>query len=297
MSLMSDTQGTPERVWSLVNLLRAHGGELSREGIKVWLDPFDTDTQGTAIQNTTGAAASLDLVESDRASGSVRLLAEDLPDTLAGFADWVHAKLVRTPPEHGNSVVMEAYAWFVATCAQEKGTVWIEHESADTLTERIRVDLTSEAEQGRFNKTRYPRWRDWIAFMGLGLDLPIPRGQSFYPSATIRLEQEMAALRDRFGTDEEIPAETFLNALVQRMPYLDGGTLFRTAATRIRWSPPQRQLSIVISSALRDLDDDGVLDLRMHGDAPSAYTLHPDPAHKKQAFVAVVLKPGEGRDV
>lgn len=296
MSLMSDTQGTPARVWSLVNLLQAHDGELSRDGIKIWLDPFDTDTQGTAIQNTTGAAASLDLVESDRVAGSLRLLADDLPGTLTGFADWVHAKLVRTPPKHGNSVVLEAYAWFVATCARDKGTVWIERESADSLTERIRVDLTSETEQGRFNKTRYPRWRDWIAFMGLGLDLPIPHGQSFYPSATIRLEREMAALRDRFGTHEEIPAESFLKALVQRMPYLDGGDLFRTAATRIRWTPPPRQLSIVISSALRDLDDDGVLDLRMHGDAPNAYTLHPDPTQKKQAFVAVVLNPGEGGD-
>lgn len=296
MSLMSDTQGTPERVWSLVNLLRAHGGGLSREGVRVWLDPFDTDTQGTAIQQTTGAAASLDLVESDRSAGSVRLLASDLPGTLADFADWVHAKLVRTPPEHGNSVVLEAYAWFIATCAREESTVWIERESADSLTDRIRVDLTSETEQGRFNKTRYPRWRDWIAFMGLGLDLPIPSGQSFYPSATIRLEREMATLRDRFGTGAEITAEAFLNALVRRMPYLDGGDLFRTAATRIRWPPPARRLSIVSSSALRDLDDDGVLELKMHGDAPNAFTLHPDPTHKKQAFVSVVLKPGEGRD-
>jgi hypothetical protein len=297
MSLMSDTQGTPERVWSLVNLLRAHDGELSREGVRAWLDPFDTDTQGTAIQQTTGAAASLDLVESDRSAGCVRLLADDLPGTLTGFADWVHTKLAGTPPEHANSVVLEAYAWFIASCAREKGTTWIEVETADSLTERIRVDLTSETEQGRFNKTRYPRWRDWIAFMGLGLDLPIPRGQSFYPSATIRLEREMPALRDHFGTNEEIPAETFLNALVRRMPYLDGGDLFHTAATRIRWSAPVHQLSIVISSALRDLDDDGLLDLKMHGDARNAFTLHPDPTHRKKAFVAVTLQPGVGRNV
>ncbi len=36
--------------------------------------------------------------------------------------------------------------------------------------------------------------------------------------------------------------------------------------------------------------------LTMHGDARNAFTLHPDPTHKKQAFVAVVLKPGEGGD-
>jgi len=293
MSLMTDTRGTPERVWSLVGLLRAHDGELGREAIKTWLDPFATDDTGTAIQNTIGAASSLDLIEPDRAAGSVRLVANDLPDTLPGFADWVHGKLVQTPLDHANSVVLEAYAWFVATCARERGTTWIERESADSLTERIRVDLTPEDEEGRFNKTRYPRWRDWIGLMGLGLALPIPRGQSFYPTVTARLEREMAALREHFGTEAEIPAEIFLAALTQRMAYLDGGELFQTAANRIRWSPPARQLSIVLSTALRDLDDDGVLELKMYGDAPNAFTLHPDPTHRKRAFIVVRLMPTE----
>jgi hypothetical protein len=162
------------------------------------------------------------------------------------------------------------------------------------LTERIRVELTSEAEEGRFNKTRYPRWRDWIAFMGLGLDLPTIAGQAFYPYVTTRLERELRALRERFGTGQEIGADPFLDAVGQQMPYLDGGHLFRTAATRIRWSPPARELSIVFSTALRELDDDGVLELKMYGDAANAFTLHPDPTQRKQSFVAVVLNPVEG---
>jgi hypothetical protein len=65
------------------------------------------------------------------------------------------------------------------------------------------------------------------------------------------------------------------------------------AVNRIRWSAPARQLSIVLSTALRDLDDDGVLELKMYGDAPNAFTLYPDPTHRKQAFIAVLLKPAE----
>jgi hypothetical protein len=78
------------------------------------------------------------------------------------------------------------------------------------------------------------------------------------------------------------------------MPYLDGGQLFQTAAARIHWFQPLRQLSIVTSSALRELDDDGVLELKMYGDAPNAITLHPDPTQKKKAFISVVLKRGGG---
>lgn len=292
MSLMTDIQGTPERVWSLVNLLRAHDGELSREGVKGWLDPFDTDTKGTAIANTIGAAISLELIQSDRSAGSLRLLSDNLPETMSGFANWVHRKLVSVLPEDGNSVVLEAYAWFVANCAREKGTTWVERETTDSLTEKIRVAITPAGEDGRFNKTRYPRWRDWITFLGLGMDLPIPRGQPFYPYVTVRLDRELDALRQRFGTGEEISADSFLDALTQRMPYLDGGHLFREAVGRIGWSPTARQLSVVVSSALRELDNDGVLELKMFGDAPNAFALHHEPTHKKQAFVSVVLKPG-----
>ncbi|MCO6440209.1 MAG: hypothetical protein J5I81_03790 [Nitrococcus mobilis] len=296
MSLMTDIQGTPARVWSLVSLLRAHGGELSREGVKGWLDPFDTDTKGTAISNTIRAAASLELIQSDSTSYSLQLRSDKMPETLMGFADRVHTKLVETPADQGNSVILEVYAWFVANCAREKGTTWVERESADSLTEKIRVAITPEGQPGRFNSTRYTRWRDWIAFTGLGVDLPIPRGQSFYPSATVRLDRELEALRHRFGIGEQVPADMFLDALVQRMPYLDGGHLFLEAAGRIGWSPPARQLSIVFSSALRELDDEGVLELKMLGDAPNAFALHHDPTHRKQAFVSVVLNPGEAKN-
>lgn len=298
MSLMTDIQGTPERVWSLISLLKAHGGELSREGVKNWLDPFDTDTKGTAIANTIRAAASLDLIQSDAAASSLQLRSGSLPETLMGFADRVHAELVKTPAEHGNSVVLEAYAWLIANCAREEGTIWVERESTDSLTEKIRVAITPEGQPGRFNSTRYARWRDWIALIGLGVDLPITRGQSsFYPYVTVRLNRELGDLRNHLGIGEEIPADIFLNALVQRMPYLDGGHLFTEATRRIGWSPLTRQLSIVVSSALRELDDEGVLELRMLGDAPNAIALHRDPIHKKQAFISVVLKPGEASNV
>lgn len=164
------------------------------------------------------------------------------------------------------------------------------------LTEKIRYDLSAESEEGRFNKTRYPRWRDWISFIGLGLDLPITGGPAFYPYATVRLERELASLRQHFGIGQEIAAETFLTATVKRMPYLDGGHLFQTATSRIGWSPPPRQLSILFSTALRELQDDNQLDLKMVGDTPNAYTLHPDPTQRTQSFVTVVLKPVEHDD-
>jgi hypothetical protein len=69
-------------------------GELERNGVWGWMDPFDTgkDDQGrpkagNALDQTIGAASSLGLVDTDAAAGTVRLAAADLPEDLAGFGD------------------------------------------------------------------------------------------------------------------------------------------------------------------------------------------------------------------
>jgi len=77
MSLLSSTQGTPERVWSLVSALHANGGTLDRTETIEWLNPgFLRDGQDIrerpdALNQTLGAASSLHAIELDR--DSVRL--------------------------------------------------------------------------------------------------------------------------------------------------------------------------------------------------------------------------------
>src|SRR4051812_5680371 len=115
MSLMSDIQGTPERIWALVKLLAAQGSELPRSSIKNWMDPFDSDPKGTALNNTITACASLGFVETY--SQSVRLTIGELPDDIDAFADRVHRRLKETPSDHGDSVVLEVLAWFIARSA------------------------------------------------------------------------------------------------------------------------------------------------------------------------------------
>jgi hypothetical protein len=305
MSLLSDIRGTPRNVWAIVNLLSSHKGELEREAVSGWLDPFYTGVdehgkhkQGNAMDQALGAATSLELIETDRST--VRLLVANPPTALPEFSDWVHKRLISIPQSHPDSVVLETYAWFLASCAQNRGTTWIKTFSSKKLAESINVALLSDqrelSEENRFGYSKLPRWRDWVGFMGLGLDTPTDHGTTtaFYPYVTERMEREAKQLLDGFGAETEIEASDFLSALVERMPYLDGGKQFALAAKRIGMRPTPRQLSIVISTALRELHDEGFLQLKMYGDTRDAYTLAPDPTHRFDSFKTVTLKSAEG---
>jgi hypothetical protein len=308
MSLLSDTRGTPHTVWAVVNLLNSNNGELGREALWGWMDPFNTGLDehgkakaGNVLDQTLGAAASLDLIETDRSTNTIRLSVSSTPSTLSSFSDWVHGRLTSVPLEHPDSVVLEAYAWLVASCAKNKGTTWIRLRSRNQLADAINTALISEQtgsnEDNRFNSTKLPRWRDWLGFMGLGLDMPTDdRGTTFYPSVTERMERELNKLRMEFGTEKEVEGSEFLSAIAGRMPYIDGGAQFNLAAKRIAWKPNPRQLSIVTSTALRDLHDDGLIELKMYGDTRDAYILSADATHRFNSFKTITLKATETAD-
>jgi hypothetical protein len=135
-----------------------------------------------------------------------------------------------------------------------------------------------------------PYWREWISFLGLGIETPSTQQQVFYPYITERLNREINELSSKFGFDVEIEASDFLRELRKRMPYIDEGTHFKLAAKRIGFNPAPRELSIVFSTALRELQDDGVIDLKMYGDARDAFILSGDPTHKQKSFRTVTIK-------
>jgi hypothetical protein len=290
MSMMTDIQGTPERVWSLVSLVDAHGGEITRHVVKSWLDPFDTDPKGTALDDTIGAATSLEILATDSSSKTITLQLKELPRNMEGFADWVHGRLTQVPADHGDSVVLEVLAWFVARSAKEKGTTWIAGYSTQALCDQIRHDIRVGSDDKRFNPTRYPRWRDWVGFIGLGVEVPRGASSPFYPYVTERLEKVVGKLAPQLSVNSNIEAGEFLAAVAKEMPYVDGGRLFRNALERVGTTSQPRQLSPVLSVALRELDEEGVIKLRMHGDARDAFLLTHDPTHKLQAFREVIIK-------
>jgi hypothetical protein len=141
--------------------------------------------------------------------------------------------------------------------------------------------------QRRINRTKLPAWRRWL--VALGLYVPMPTLFP-HPSPESRVSRELSEL----GSEEagNWAADRFTIELARRMPYLDGGIMYTNAAKRMGVTAAERRLSPILSSALRNLHDEGSLTLHFLGDAAGFLQLWPDRTHKLQAFHAVQLNRG-----
>ena len=290
MSLLSSTQGTPERVWSLLRLLAAHEGTLGREDITGWLSP--PFVQGKSRREITGepdgqaigAATSLGFVKREALSYS---LSSSAAANYPEFADQVHAHLRTIDKDDPDYVVLETFAWVVAEIENRQSTAWVgssPQEFADAVEHAIGADDSSG--ERRFNSTKIAPWRRWILFLGLGSDFPTSIG--FYPYVADRLARELFA--SNLPREVELPAADVLAEISQKMPYLDDGVLFVQMATRANVRLPDRRLSRLLSAALRDLNDDGLISLLLTGDASDLFALAPDGQHPIQTLQTIKLR-------
>jgi hypothetical protein len=281
MSLLSDTQGKPERVLALVKLLQAVGGAMPREDVFQWLLPKSVRPEEgdreksdpeSAIRQTLGAASGLGLTKHE--GKSIQLADADPPTQPDHFADWVHRALCDSPTD-ANEVMMNAYAAVVIRCEQETGTSWIgkAEDFSQDLNRSLKAGLDDDA--GRvFNKDKLPTWREWIIYLGLGTSgTGLPQ---LYPTVTERLDRELDAIGDDEGFDHPIAADRFLVALGKRMPYLDHGNRLIYLASRQGVPLPPNRVTWLASQALRELHGEGRLILEHGGDATDAVLLAED---------------------
>ena len=295
MSLLSETQGRPERVFSLLDLLHAHGGQLARGEVLDWLAPaFDADDgvssgvpdgkkpRQIAVGAIIGAARSLGFVAESSDPIALKYPADGPPSSLEALADSVHHRLANAPADDSDYTLLEVYAWFVVKTAQQ-GSGWPLSDMtvvhlADQIASELRPNRVDAGKERIFNSTKFSAWRDWIIFLGLGWTGPsLP---NFYPDATIRLGRELRRPSLPLKSGVDLDAQDVVDALAGAMPYLDGGPLFRSVASTLGWTPPANQLSPVLSMALRELHDDGVILLQGRGDAKRALMLATDRLHK-----------------
>lgn len=296
MSLLSRPQGTPERVWSLVAALNALGGDLPHEDFVALINPGFTRGAVLARAETSlagdasGATYALGLAE--REGARVRLTTRGQTGGLLAFADDVHDILCAAQPGDWNTVILEAYAWLVAESHRRQDLGWLYDVGRDAFADMVDSALVGQDEDGRLmNTTKVPAWRRWLRF--LGLSVPMPAALIDYPSPARRVGIELR--RGETTTGVAMPAEEFVQRLGRRCPYLDRGRLFAQAAQRIDHTGSPRTLSAVLSCALRDLEAEGVIELRLSGDAADNLSLTSDSSSRATTFNAVVVRESEVR--
>ncbi|KQY25906.1 hypothetical protein ASD32_25840 [Rhizobium sp. Root483D2] len=293
--MLSSTQGTSERVWSLIALLREHDGKISRAEAAAWLNPeFLKDGQTVGEKSGTfgqiqGAATSM---------GAASLVGQELQlnpaceaETYDQFADWLYRQLIELTPQEKDALFLELFAWMMCESAKRQTSGWLIGMTNSEFADRAEAALPSGAiddVESRMNQTKVPFVRRWLVFLGLMEEI------NANPPSEIDMSRRLRREIKRLGLDREVPieAEEFLRIVRQKMPFIDGGRMYLDAARRINFTPDPRQLSPVLSEALRDLHDDGTLELNVLGDLSSNLRLHPNATHKVSAFYAVTVKGG-----
>lgn len=302
MSLLSDTQGRPEGVWSLLRLLDALGGRAPRDDVDRWMMPVSfrsSDKSISHVSQTVGCARSLGMVADE--ARDLTLALATVPQTIEAFSDLVHQRLI-APPNQADGIVLKVYACVVLQTTRTGGTNWLAEQTIpDIASDFNRVLMRGEDGDDRvFNQYKAAPWREWIIAMGLGFAGGGKNALPYlFPQPAARLLRELPALADDLGVGVEIPAATFMHALAQRMPYLDGGTTYTHVASLVAeehgWQPRAGWISNVLSEALRDLHEDGKLSLVARTDAADSLSLSHDPASPLGSFVAVVIRDGACR--
>lgn len=292
MSVLSRPQGYPERVWSLVGGLEALSAGLPRDDLVSLINPGPT--RGGIVQKAApnlasdglGVAYALGVV--DREGGQARLATERRAGNAAGFADQVYDILCGADGSDLNGVILEAYAWLVAESHRRQDIGWLFDLGQKEFAEMVDAGLAGRHDEdgGRLmNTTKAPAWRRWLRFLGLGV--PMPVGPPDFPSPAHRIAVELARANVEPGVT--FSAEEFIGLVAQRCPFLDRGRLFVQACKRIGHAPKPRALSAILSCGLRDLEGEGVISLRLSGDAANGLSLSADPAAVQATFNSVVV--------
>lgn len=288
MSLLTNTQGSPERVWSTLAGL-ATFGEQSRAELESLLNPGFLKpglepVKTVNIRQVIGAASSLGAVEGDRTSAMTALKASALSQV--EMSDWMHDVLCAFEPHNKDAVILETFAWLVARSDQAASMSWIHEMNADAFANAAGEGLLGLDDDGgvKMNKEKVVAWRRWLVFLGLATPLPFPLLPQ--PLAASRLRRELA----RAGVaGTTLGAQEFMALVAQRLPYLDRGRLFLQACERLGRRPSNQRLSPMLSIALRDLEDEGFLQLAQLGDSGGILQLAEDPAHLTKGFLNVTI--------
>lgn len=285
MSLLTDTQGTPERVWSVLSAL-ANLGEQPRPELERLLNPGVKPhlelVKPVNIRQVLGAATSIGGIDGDRTTAASGLTASVLTQTQ--MADWMHDMLCGLEADDKNAVIFETYAWLAARSDKSGSMAWMHEMNAGTFASAAAEGLLGLDDDGdvKMNSSKVVAWRRWLNFLGLAVVLPSP--MQAQPSPAARLQRELV----RAGVaGQTLPAQAFIGLIAERMPYLDRGRLYRQACERLGHPPSSTQLSPLLSVALRDLHDEGVIEMTQVGDAAGIIRLTEDPTHPTNGFLSV----------
>jgi len=265
--IVNDGQATPHRLHDTLRLVarleaptRAIMGQL--------LQPPSINPNQVAFETVFSAGVGVGLFEDGGKGGVVTLAvrADQIEDPEA-YRSYMRSTLLGVTAEDDANYRFNIYtAWYAAQDAD------VFRMDATDLYAKFNESVYPNAEERQFNATKLAAWRRWAAFLGLGWVLRAGNSRTLIPDARERIR---SVLPNIFGDAGELAMAACISRLGETCPELDGGALFFRAWQASHPGARGNDVSLMTSTGLRALHDEGTIRLVHVADAGDSWSLFP----------------------
>ncbi|HVB25454.1 MAG TPA: protein DpdG [Ktedonobacteraceae bacterium] len=269
MEIISEGQVEPHRLRALVKLI-VDLKEPDVQDIYDLLQPAALTTDQSAVKATFRIAVDCGLVADSKNTRA--LVSAEQVETMTAFQKLMQQCLLNVTEEGRPNYRLNLYtAWYAVQnerVFRELATLGYDGPFNTEV-----FPNTSESDERRFNSTKLNGWRKWATFLGFGWIRRIGSASIVIPDATVRLHTSLdALLQDK----QRISFGQFMKRLATTCPELDGGKLFDYCWQASRGAEqPGNQVSLMVSTGLRTLYSQGVIELSEQADALDIWHLYP----------------------
>jgi hypothetical protein len=270
MEILNNAQATPQRFHALLKLVNRLQPikPIKRSTILELLQPDSITNNQEASTSVLNFATNFSIViEQD---GQYQLHA-DVPakiDDLKVYRRFLQERFTGVTDPNEHNYLLNLFTAWVAT--QDERILALRPTE---IAARFNEEVSGASESTRsFNETKFNGWRNWATFLGWGKIYPETLFQvRFAPDASERL---LPLLPELIPGGVWMHFDDFMLRLAERCPELDGGSLFEQCweASRPTESRGTR-LSLMLSTGLRTLEGQGLLELRLEADTGSSWYL------------------------
>ncbi len=269
--LLNSAQVTPPRLHAMVKLVSRLQAPTRKDVIDL-LQPLVLISDQSAAKNIYIAAVNCNIV-SEAPDKTLVLNGEAAQlESTQGFQLYMQERVLGVTDPYKPNYLFNLYsAWYIVQ--NEHVFQFVEKDYETGFNE----ELFQDAESRTFNMTKFNGWLRWAAFLGLGWPIKpglIGRGEILVPCASNRLKGILSQLLIR--DEQVIKFNLFAERLSELCPELDGGQLFTYCWEASRGGGRRgNNLSLALSTGLRQLHDSGEIELIRQADATDIWQLYP----------------------
>ncbi|MBK8989773.1 MAG: hypothetical protein IPM39_27555 [Chloroflexi bacterium] len=284
MEIINNNQVTPHRLHALARLV-SRLRTPSRDDFLEMLQPPDLVNSQEASKAVYNAATNFRVIVEDE-NGRVSLHPDigkrKNIESTDGFRTFMQKRLTGIADENADNYLINfVTAWY----AVQNERIF-QYRKKDEISQNFNRDMDPRGEEelleeGRlFNSTKLIGWLTWASFLGWGWTMTIGGKELLMPDAHKRLIPVLPLL---LPDSKETPFSQFAERLADSCPELDGGSLFEKCWQSSRGAELRgNQLSLMLSTGLRSLHDNGKIRLIHYADSADEWQLYPAQAHPLQ---------------